>query len=97
MCPSDVKEHQAQARSGTACQPNISAVLRLKDAPDLGLFRYSSGSWQLAKEIGPIEQRVSESDGPVDATIRLEMVEWMTKQGMDRAFTKPVLELHANG
>lgn len=92
-CPSDVKDHQAAARAGTACQPNIRAVLRLTDNPDLGLFRYSSGSWQLAKEIGPIEDRVNKSDGPLNGTISLEMVEWTTKQGQNRAFTKPIISL----
>ena len=92
-CPSDVKEHKEAARAGTACQPNIRAVVRLTDNPDLGLFRYSSGSWQLAKEIGPIEAKINESDAPLEGTIHLEMVEWTTKQGQNRAFTKPIITL----
>lgn len=93
VCPSDIKEHKEAARAGTACQPNIRATLRLTDNPDLGIFRYSSGSWQLAKEIGAIEIEVNESDEPREATLGLELVEWTTKTGQNRAFTKPVIKL----
>ena len=92
-CPTDPKEHQAAARAGTACAPNIRATLRLTDNPDLGIFRYSSGSWQLAKEIGPIEEKVLNSEEPLEATLGLELVEWTTKTGQNRSFTKPVLKL----
>ena len=92
-CPSDTKEHKDAAKAGTACSPSIRALVRLSDHPDLGMFRYVSGSWQLAQSIGPIEEAVSEASGPLKATIHLEKVEWETKQGQSRAFTKPVITL----
>ena len=92
-CPNDTKEHKEAARAGTACSPSIRALVRLKDHPDLGMFRYVSGSWQLAEAIGPIEEAVAASDEPLDATISLVKVEWETKTGQKRAFTKPVIKL----
>jgi hypothetical protein len=92
-CPNDTKEHKEAARAGTACSPSIRALVRLKDHPDLGMFRYVSGSWQLAEAIGPVEEAVAASDSPLDASISLVKVEWETKQGQKRAFTKPVIKL----
>ena len=92
-CPSDTKEHKEAARAGTACSPSIRMLVRLKDHPDLGLFRYVTGSWQLAEAIGPIEEAVAESDDPLSATISLVQVSWETKTGAKRQFTKPVVKL----
>jgi hypothetical protein len=92
-CPSETKEHKEAARAGTACSPSIRALVRLSDDPELGMFRYVSGSWQLAEAIGPIEEAVNESDDPVKASISLVKVEWETKTGAKRAFTKPVITL----
>ena len=69
-------------------------LVRLTDHPDLGMFRYVTGSWQLAEAIGPIEEAVSDSDEPLDATLSLVKVEWETKQGAKRQFTKPVVKLN---
>jgi hypothetical protein len=44
-------------------------LVRLTDHPELGLFRYVTGSWQLAEAIGPVEEEVSASDDPLDASI----------------------------
>jgi hypothetical protein len=93
-CPSDTKEHKEAARAGTACAPSIRMLVRLKDHPDLGLFRYVTGSWQLAETIGPIEEAVAESDDPLSATISLVQVSWETKTGAKRQFTKPVVKLN---
>ena len=93
-CPSDTKEHKEAARAGTACSPSIRMLVRLTDHPDLGLFRYVTGSWQLAEAIGPVEEAVAESDEPLDATLSLVKVEWETKTGQKRQFTKPVVKLN---
>ena len=91
-CPTDPKEHQAPPEL-YGLRSNIRATIRLTDNPDLVIFRYSSGSWQLAKEIGPIEEKVLNSEEPLEATLGLELVEWTTKTGQNRSFTKPVLKL----
>ena len=69
-------------------------LVRLTDHPDLGLFRYVTGSWQLAEAIGPVEEAVAESDEPLAATLSLVKVEWETKTGQKRQFTKPVVKLN---
>lgn len=92
ICPSDLKEHKAAAKQGTACIPSIRLLFRLVDDPELGIFKFQSGSWQLAEAINPIEEAVKASDEPLAASISLEQVSWETKTGEKRQFTKPVVE-----
>jgi len=93
VCPSDLKEHKAAAKQGTACTPSIRLLFRLADDHDLGIFKFQSGSWQLAEAINPVEEAVKASDSSLPATLRLEQVSWTTKTGENRAFTKPIVEL----
>jgi len=93
VCPSDLKEHKAAARAGTACTPSIRLLFRLQDAPDLGIWKFQSSSWALAEAINPIEEAVKASDVPLAATVRLEEVSWENKAGEKRQFTKPIVEL----
>lgn len=96
VCPSDAKEHKEAARAGTACQPSIRATFRLRDLPDLGVFRFSSSSWQLAREVNGIEESLLAVGAPAPATIRLEKVEYTTKAGRNVSYTKPVIEVEAS-
>ena len=95
VCPSDLREHKDAAKVGTACQPSVRAVFRLTAAPDLGLFRFNSASWQLAAAVEQLEADLTERGGTSEATLALELVEYTTKTGRDVRYTRPVIELAA--
>lgn len=92
-CPQTLAELKAESKDGTACEPSIQIVFALADDPDLGLFRFQSGSWSLAEDINTVEKKLAEIDGPAAATLALEVVEFTTKAGEHRKFTKPVVKV----
>ena len=87
-----MQERKAAAQAGTGCQPEVIIRFRLADAPDLGVFKFVTGSWSMAKDIGPIENQLSALLVPQKATLTLEPVSF-EKDGLKRQFTKPVLAL----
>ena len=94
LCPSDLRERKEGAKNGTACEPSIQIYFRLALNPELGKFKFFTGSWSMAKEIWQAEERLAEIDGPAYATLTLELVEFTTKDGKNVQYTKPVLEVH---
>ncbi len=95
VCPTDLKGHKEAAKLGTACQPSVRALFRLTAAPDLGLFRFNSASWQLAAAVNDLEASLAERGGTSEATLTLELVEYQTRAGRDVRYTRPVIELTA--
>lgn len=93
VCPPDIREHKEGARAGSACQPNIRAVFRLADLPDLGLFRFNSSSWQLAADANDLEAALTGHGGESPATISLKVIEYETKTGRQVSFTRPVITM----
>lgn len=92
VCPAAFADRKTHAEKGKGCKPNISVHFRLADAPDLGVFKFVSGSWSLARDIGPAEDKLAEIDGPARAKLSLVVVEYEA-QGKARKFTKPVVEI----
>ena len=95
VCPSDVRDHKEQARAGSACQPSVRATFRLADLPDLGLWRFNSASWQLAGEVNAAEESLAAAGGEAEGILRLELVEYTTKNGRNVSYTKPIIEVGA--
>ena len=95
VCPSDVKEHKEAARAGSACQPSVRATFRLADLPDLGLWRFNSASWQLAGEVNAAEEALAAAGGEAEGVLSLELVEYVTKNGRNVSYTKPIIEVGA--
>ncbi|GGM78576.1 hypothetical protein GCM10012275_56500 [Longimycelium tulufanense] len=88
-CPQQLEERKEAAREGTGCEPAISIGFRLVDAPELGLFRYQSGSWTLLRELPDVMDALAEIDGPAWAELGLERIEWTPKGGTQtRSFVK---------
>ena len=94
VCPSDMRERKEGAKNGTACEPSIQIYFRLALNPELGKFKFFTGSWTMAKEIWKAEERLAEIDGPAHATLTLELVEFTTKDGKNVQYTKPILDVH---
>lgn len=92
VCPASFADRKEAAKSGRGCQPNITVFFRLADNPDLGRFKFTSGSWSLVKDIIGTEAALAAVDGEALAWLRLEVVEYESN-GRQRKFTKPVIEI----
>jgi hypothetical protein len=93
VCPSKLSERKDAAKAGHGCEPSIQVYFRLAEAPELGKFKFFSGSWTMAAEIGNAEQELSAIDGPALATLELVNVSFKTKDGKQVSYTKPVLTI----
>lgn len=91
-CPQSYVDRKDAAKSGKGCAPSITVFFTLADAPDLGRFKFNSGSWSLVRDIVTAEARLAEIDGPAVAWLGLEVVEYES-QGKKRKFTKPVIDV----
>lgn len=91
-CPSSLSDRQAAGRAGTACNPDIFIAFHLADAPEIKL-KFATGSWQMAKEIGAVQDALERVGGAARATLSLQPVEYVTKAGEQRRYTKPVLKI----
>lgn len=83
------KEHEEQ---GHVCEPVIAITFRLADNPDLGLFKFQSGSWSLATAIAKAIGDYAKTGHAATATLALEVVEYESN-GTPRKFTKPVVTI----
>lgn len=97
VCPARFADRKAASKKGTGCDPSIQVYFSLADAPELGRFKFFSGSWTMAREIGEEQDTLERIDGPAVALLRLVRVEY-TPKGGPRAgqlvsYTKPVVEV----
>lgn len=93
-CPAAFADRKDAAKKGTGCQPSITVYFRLLDDPDLGRFKFTSGSWSLVRDLHAtdVERQLTELGGPAIASLRLEVVEY--GEGRDkRRFIKPVIDI----
>lgn len=93
VCPADLAQRKQAAKDGTGCDISISVDFRLLDAPDLGRWRFQSSSWSLASEIGKVQDEIDRHDGPVIAELSLLEVNYQTKTGQARNYTRPVVKI----
>lgn len=92
VCPQSFADRKDAAKKGTGCQPSITTYFRLADDPELGRFRFTSGSWSLVKDIIKTEEKLAKVDGPALAWLGLEVVEY--GEGRDKKrFIKPVIDV----
>lgn len=98
------QERKAKAREGIGMEPQIEIYFRLADNPDLGIFKFQTGSWSMASDLaynnteGELEDYASDSEtGKVSAVLKLEPVEFTAKNGPRAGqvvkYTKPVLTI----
>jgi hypothetical protein len=90
ICPSTWRERKEAAAAGKGCEPSVQVYFRLADLPDLGGFKFFSGSWTLARDIPGVEAKLATlGEGPIPATLSLVKVEMSN----GNTFTKPVVTL----
>lgn len=94
-CPAGFQDRKDRAKSGRGPKPSVDIVFKLADAPELGVFRFNSGSWELVKVLHDViaaVDGVTDADGkpvPVRAKLTIEHVEYTTKAGRDVAYNRP--------
>jgi hypothetical protein len=91
-CPRSLAERKQAFDEYRGPAPSMKMIFRLVGAEDLGTFAYASGSWKLADVFDDYAAQIARIGGEVAATLRLELVEFDTKQGKHVAYRKPVLE-----
>ncbi|QAX94726.1 hypothetical protein HOV12_gp26 [Streptomyces phage Lilbooboo] len=98
-CPTLFDERKAAAKEYDAPNPNQWVVFKLADDPELGTFRFNTGSWTLFKVIHEAQddlERIGQG-GPVVANLELELVEYTPKKGPMRnklvSYYKPVIKV----
>ncbi|GAA2843961.1 hypothetical protein Acy02nite_68600 [Actinoplanes cyaneus] len=91
-CPAGYTDRKEAAKKGTGCQPNVTLFFRLAEDPDMGRFKFTSGSWSLVRDLADVELKLAAIDGPALAWLKLEVVEY-DSGGTRRSFTKPVIDV----
>jgi hypothetical protein len=100
-CPALLQDRKDKAKTGRGPKPSVDVQFKIADAPDLGLFRFNSGSWELVKVLHDVIKNVDEAGGateestggPVRALLTIEHVKYTTKAGRDVAYNKPVVKV----
>lgn len=96
----DLPTRKAKAKEGTGSEPKIEVYFRLAADPDMGIFKFQTGSWSFVSDIAfhDIEGKIEDAaaaNGKVAATLTLEEVSFTAKNGPRAGqlvtYTKPVL------
>lgn len=98
------QERKARARDGFGAEPQIEVYFRLADEPDLGIFKFQTGSWSMASDLayndveGDLREYAADSEsGKVAGVLKLEEVSFVAKNGpragQTVSYTKPVLKI----
>lgn len=94
-CPELFAERKQAARDMMGPSPSIELTFRLADAPDLGEFKFRSGSWAMAQVLHEYDHALKQVDGPAQAQLTLELVEFTIRKGPRKglavSYYKPVL------
>lgn len=90
VCPSDFGERIKAANDGTACEPSVSYLFSLAYAPELGRFRFQTGSWTVARQVAEVEAALAGIDGPAAGTLRLEQ---RTRKDAGTSYTVAILNI----
>jgi hypothetical protein len=92
-------ERKKKGQDGLGPSPQIEVYFRLAAEPDLGIFKYQTSSWSLASDLvrNQTEEELAEIDGPTLATIGIEEVSFVAKNGPRKGqtvtYNKPVLTI----
>ena len=92
-------ERKKKGQDGLGPSPQIEVYFRLAAEPDLGIFKYQTSSWSLASDLvrNQTEEELAEIDGPTLATIGIEEVSFVAKNGPRKGqtvtYNKPVLSI----
>ncbi|MBM7770887.1 hypothetical protein JOD54_001091 [Actinokineospora baliensis] len=88
-CQRALTKRKEKARAGVGPKPDIRLRFRLADAPHLGVFLFSTGSWSLVEDLDVITRALLAADCAVTADLGLRLVEYTTKSGRDVSYHRP--------
>ena len=99
----DLATRKAKDKEGTGAQPRLEVYFRLAEDPEMGIFKFQSGSWSFASDLAyhGVEDQLTDlvADGVerIAATLSLEVVTFTAKNGpragKEVRYTKPVLTI----
>ncbi|MFB8107294.1 hypothetical protein ACFC3O_31565 [Streptomyces sp. NPDC056007] len=96
-CPELFAERKEAAKDFLGPSPSISVTFRLADDPELGKFKFQSGSWVMASVLHEYVNALAAVDGPALAELTLELVEFTIKKGKNKglnvSYYKPVVKV----
>ncbi|MDH6625760.1 hypothetical protein M2271_003571 [Streptomyces sp. LBL] len=105
-CPSYIAERKDKAAKLRGPKPSVDIEFRILDAPDLGKFRFNSGSWKLVEALAPLfealdkygnEGTEAEPGKQVRASLTIENVTYVPKKGpragQTVSYNKPVIKV----
>lgn len=77
------QERKTKAREEDGAIPQIEVYFRLADLPDLGVFKFQTGSWGFAQDLARngVSETLESIGGPARATLTLEPVSFVAKNG----------------
>jgi hypothetical protein len=98
------QERKQRGKDGIGPVPDIEVFFRLAEEPDLGIFKFKTGSWSMASDLAyndvvtALEEFAGDSEtGKVRAILELEEVSFVAKNGPRKGqtvnYTKPNLKL----
>lgn len=91
VCPSSLPDRKLAARNGTGCKPDIKLAFTLAEAPELGRFRYFSGSWTLLEKLDPVLDKLEALGGPGLVRFALRRHSFTAKDGTPVSYVVPQL------
>ncbi|MDR6866799.1 hypothetical protein J2Y69_001398 [Microbacterium resistens] len=79
----DLSFAERKAKKDIGAIPDIDLFFRLADEPDLGVFKFKTGSWGFASDLAynGVESELGSAEGPVKATLTLSPVSFVAKNG----------------
>jgi hypothetical protein len=93
------QERKQKGKDGIGPVPQIEVYFRVVGLEDLGLFKFQTGSWSMAQDLASTttEADLAEINGPALATLTLEEVSYVAKNGPMKGktvrYVKPVLKV----
>ncbi|MET9425633.1 hypothetical protein ABZY06_33850 [Streptomyces sp. NPDC006540] len=83
-CPELFVERKQHAKAGLGPKPAIELTFRLADDPDLGVFKFKTSAWTLAKVLHEAEEALERINGEALVELSLTLVEFVIKKGKDK-------------
>lgn len=99
-CPSLIAERKLKASQQRGPKPSVDVTFRLADEPELGVFRFNSGSWKLVEALGGLFRDLDtngNATSPVRASLTIENVSYVPQKGpragQTVSYNKPVIKV----
>lgn len=80
-CPRLFADRKDMARAKMGPAPSVDIFFRLADDPELGVFRFHSGSWSLKSVLHEYDEDLDAVQGEAIAELELELISYVAKKG----------------